>query len=98
MHTKGWTEKPQGKRPLATSRRRWDDIKMDLREIEWEGVDWTHLAQDRNQWWVHINTVMNIRVGIYSVSKQIVGSRRMELHGVGSLVTGFSFLRQARSP
>jgi hypothetical protein len=29
-------------------RRRWEDnIRMDLREIEWEGVDWIHLAQDR---------------------------------------------------
>jgi hypothetical protein len=60
---------------------------MDLRETGWEGVNWTHLAQDRNQWWVHVNTVTNIRVEISSVSKQIVGfSRRTELHGVGWLV------------
>jgi hypothetical protein len=35
---------------------------MDLREIEWEGAEWIHLAQDRDQWWVLVNTVMNIRV------------------------------------
>jgi hypothetical protein len=32
-------------------RRRWvDKIKMDLREIGWDGVDWIDLAQDRDQW------------------------------------------------
>jgi hypothetical protein len=35
---------------------------MDLREIGWEGVDWMHWAQDRNQWWPLVNTVMNLRV------------------------------------
>jgi hypothetical protein len=39
--------KPGGKRPLGRSRRRWvDNIKMDLREIGWDGVGWIHLAQD----------------------------------------------------
>jgi hypothetical protein len=41
---------------------REDNIKMDLREIEWKGVDWMHVAQGRNQWWVLVNTVMNHRV------------------------------------
>jgi hypothetical protein len=35
-------------------------IIMDLREIWWEDVDWIHLAQDREQWWAFVNTVMNI--------------------------------------
>jgi hypothetical protein len=35
---------------------------MDLREIEWEGVDWMHLAQDMDQWWADVNTVMILRV------------------------------------
>jgi hypothetical protein len=35
---------------------------MDLREIGWEGVDWLHVAQDRNQWWAAVNTVMKLRV------------------------------------
>jgi hypothetical protein len=41
-------EKPEGKRPLGRPMRRWEDnIRMDLREIRWEDVDWIHLAQDR---------------------------------------------------
>jgi hypothetical protein len=55
--------KPEGKRPLGRPRRRWEDnIKMDLREIEWDGMDWIDLAQDRDQWMAHVNTVMNLRV------------------------------------
>jgi hypothetical protein len=41
---------PEGKRPLKRPRRRWmDNNKMDLREIGWDGMDWTDLAQDRDQ-------------------------------------------------
>jgi hypothetical protein len=41
--------KPEGKRPLRRTRRRWvDDIKMDLREIGWDGADWVDMAQDRD--------------------------------------------------
>jgi len=37
--------KPEGKRPLGRPRRRWEDnIRMDLKELGWEGVDWMHLA------------------------------------------------------
>jgi hypothetical protein len=39
-----------------------DNIKMDLREIWWEGVDWMHVAQDRDQRRDIVNTVMNLRV------------------------------------
>jgi hypothetical protein len=35
---------------------------MDLREIEWGGVDWIDLARDRDRWWVLVNTVMDLRV------------------------------------
>jgi hypothetical protein len=41
--------KYERKRPLGRSRRRWEDFRIDLREIVWEGVDWMHLAQDRVQ-------------------------------------------------
>jgi hypothetical protein len=55
--------KPEGKRPLGRSRRRWvDNIKTDLREIEWDDMDWIVLAQDRDQWRALVNTVMNLRV------------------------------------
>jgi hypothetical protein len=44
-------------------RRRWvDNIKTDLREIGWDGMDWIDLAQDRDQWWALVITVMNLRV------------------------------------
>jgi hypothetical protein len=39
-----------------------DNIKMDLREIEWDGVDWIDMAQDRDQWRALVNTVLNLRV------------------------------------
>jgi hypothetical protein len=40
---------------------RWEDnIKIYLKEIEWEGVHWIHLAQDRDQFWVLVNMVMNL--------------------------------------
>jgi hypothetical protein len=52
--------KPEGKRPLGRQRRRWEDKnKIDLREIEWEGMEWMDLATDRDQWRALVNTVMN---------------------------------------
>jgi hypothetical protein len=42
--------KPEGKRPLRGTRHRWEDIRMDVRETEWEGVDWIDLAQKRDRW------------------------------------------------
>jgi hypothetical protein len=55
--------KPEGKRPLVRSRRRWENnIKMDLREIGWGGTDWIDLAQDRDQGRALVNTVMNFPV------------------------------------
>jgi hypothetical protein len=55
--------KPEGKRPLGRPRRWWvDNIKIDLREIGWDGMDWIDLAQDRDQWRALVNTVMNLRV------------------------------------
>jgi hypothetical protein len=55
--------KPEGKRPLGRPRRRWvDNIKMDLRETGWDGMDWIDLAQDRDQWRALVNTVINLRV------------------------------------
>jgi hypothetical protein len=53
----------EGKRPLDRPRPRWEDgIKMDLEEIGLGGVEWIHLAQDRDHWWALVNVVMNLRV------------------------------------
>jgi hypothetical protein len=55
--------KPEGKRPLGRPRRRWvDNIKMNLIEIGWDGVDWSDRAQDRDQWRVLVNMVLNLGV------------------------------------
>jgi hypothetical protein len=55
--------KSEGNRQLGTSRPRWEDnTKMRLREIEYSGIDWIHLAQDRDQWRALVNTVMNLWV------------------------------------
>jgi hypothetical protein len=55
--------KLEGKRPLGRPRHRWEEnIKMDLREIGRGGINWIDLAQDRDQWRVYVNTVMNLRV------------------------------------
>jgi hypothetical protein len=55
--------KKEEKRPLGRPRRRWENnIKMDLREIEWGDVDWINLAQERDQWRTLVNTVMNLQI------------------------------------
>ena len=55
--------KPEGKSLLGRPRRRWEDnIKMDLKEIVFGGMDWIQLAQDRDRWRALVNTVMNLRV------------------------------------
>jgi predicted small integral membrane protein len=55
--------KPEGKRPLGRLRHTWEDgLRIDLRETGWGSVEWIHLAQDRDQWWAVVNTVMNLQV------------------------------------
>jgi hypothetical protein len=55
--------KPEGKRPLGRPGRRWmDNVKVDLRKVGWDGMEWIDMAQDRDQWRALVNTVMNIRV------------------------------------
>jgi hypothetical protein len=81
-------EKPEGKRPLGRARRRWEDnIRMDIREIKWGGMDLVGLSQDRDQWRARVNTVMNLwvpqNVGKFLCSCATGGlSRRTRLHGV----------------
>jgi hypothetical protein len=53
--------KSQGKRPPERRRRGWDDnIQMDLREIEWAGMDWVHLALDTD----YRRNIMNVATSI----------------------------------
>jgi hypothetical protein len=52
--------KPEGNRPLGRPRFRWlNNIKMVLRETEWDGMDWIYLAQNKDRWRALVNTVMN---------------------------------------
>jgi hypothetical protein len=52
--------KPEEKRPHGRPRRRWENnIKMDLKGIGSEGVDWVHVPQDRDQWRAIVNKAMN---------------------------------------
>jgi hypothetical protein len=56
-------QKPEEKRPLGRRRCRWEDnIRIDLREIGWEVVEWFHLVQDRGQRRAFVNTIMNLWV------------------------------------
>jgi hypothetical protein len=55
--------KSGGRRPLGRPRRRWEDnIKIYLRKVEWGGMDWINLVQDRDRWQDVVNAVMNLRV------------------------------------
>jgi hypothetical protein len=54
---------PEGKIPLGRPEHMWEDnIRMDLREMEWGGIDWIDLAQDWDQWMALVNTVMKLWV------------------------------------
>jgi hypothetical protein len=54
---------PEGKRPLGRPRCKWlRNIKMDLREIGWGGMDWIGLTHDRDQWRALVNAIMDLRV------------------------------------
>jgi hypothetical protein len=51
--------KPEEKRPLERLRHIWEDnLKINLREMGWCGVNWIHLAQDRYQWRALMNKVI----------------------------------------
>jgi hypothetical protein len=75
--------KPEGKRPLGRPIRRWfDNIKMDLREIEWDGMNWVDLAQYRNQWRALVNTFGFQKIAGKFLNSCVTDgfSRRAQLH------------------
>ena len=52
---------PEEKRLLGRPRHRWEDnIKLELQEVGCGGMDWIHLAQDRDRWWALANVVMDL--------------------------------------
>jgi hypothetical protein len=55
--------KPEGKSPLERPRHRGEaNIRIDLQEVGFRGIDWIGLAQDRDRWLAIVNAVMNLRV------------------------------------
>jgi hypothetical protein len=53
--------RPERRRPLGISRRRWEDnIKLELRDVGWGDTDWIDLAQEMVRWRAFLNTVMNL--------------------------------------
>ncbi|KAJ4425769.1 hypothetical protein ANN_27392 [Periplaneta americana] len=70
--------RPEGKRPLGRPRRRWEDnIKMDLRDVGYDGRDWINLAQDRDQWRAYVRAAMNLResqVTLVRVASKVLNS------------------------
>jgi hypothetical protein len=75
--------KPEGKRPLVVSRRRWKyGIRMDLREIGWGSVEWIQLAQDRDQWRAVVNTIMNLHA-----SRTVEVATRCKVRSVELFIT-----------
>ena len=55
--------KLEAKKPLGTTRLRWEDnIKMDPKEVGYGGMDWIELVQDKHRWRALVNAVMSLRV------------------------------------
>ena len=63
MYIRFWFVKRKGNRQRGRPRHRWEDnIKMDLHEVGWGGMDWIDLVENRDRWRTPINAVMNLQV------------------------------------
>jgi hypothetical protein len=63
MHTKFWWEAVKEKDPIGGSKHRWEDnIKIDLKEIGWQDVDWIYLVQNRDLHRSFVDMIMNLRI------------------------------------
>jgi len=61
--------KSERKKPLERPRHKWEDnIKMGLQEVGWQGMDWIHVAQDRNRWQALVNMVLNLPQKLQGIS------------------------------
>ncbi|KAJ4437130.1 hypothetical protein ANN_17265 [Periplaneta americana] len=80
-------ESPEGKIPLGRPRRRWEDIKMDSREVGYDR-DWINLAQDRHQWRAYVRAAMNLKSHkelrkIFEAKRDEVTRKWRNLHNAG---------------
>jgi hypothetical protein len=68
--------KLEGKRPFGRPRHRCGlNIEINLKEIDWEGVEWVYLAQDKVQWLDLVNMIMNLQAGNFLSSWAIITSQ-----------------------
>ena len=89
--------KPEGKRPLGRSRRRWvNNIRMDLQEVGCGYMEWIGLAHDRDRWRTLVSAVMNLRVpwnaGNFLTSCKPVSYSRRTLHHAVSMYVCLEYL------
>jgi hypothetical protein len=88
--------KPEGKRLLVRTMRRWEDNnKMDLQKMGSGGMDWIDLAQDRDRWWALVNEIMKASGSIkwgggdfFTNREPVSFSRRTILRGVSKRKVG----------
>jgi hypothetical protein len=83
--------KQEAKRPLGRPRRRWvDNMKMDLLDIGWGGVDWIAIAQDRDKWRALVNDQGGFLIRIRNVTQHATGCKHPRLsvrtHGPKNLL------------
>jgi hypothetical protein len=75
--------KPKRKGPFGRPRRRWEsNMKMDLQEVECEGMDWIDLAQNRDKRRALVNVVMNFVVNFLTSLQTVSFSAKSVLHGI----------------